>query len=384
MPSQFDFPIANDIPLIPSIQTFNDWHPDPNRPLIQEPLIMWAAHEWKQRFGELECVVLWASGDCINRLALQRVKPGRKLGKLGIYVNFESLPSPVAIPINWRKSLRRVGVTPSASAGAMIFTFEQGGQTYPVLYVSATYHDFYGNIRVCPITLCPPAILNLYQQFENACARSIREFEPSPKIQVIGGQEESFEARVDWEDVVLGETLKLEIRHEMDAFFDEGVKLYNELKLPPFRKLLFVGPPGTGKSTLCAGLAKLALKRKVLVIYVSAADIDGASFGKIYHALRLVADAKYPTLLIIEEIDVYLRAQDKSQILNVLDGLEAPNNPRGVLMVATTNYPEIIDERIAKRPGRIDRIFLIPPIEDRTQAEQMLRRYMHTAFQEEH
>jgi SpoVK/Ycf46/Vps4 family AAA+-type ATPase len=98
----------------------------------------------------------------------------------------------------------------------------------------------------------------------------------------------------------------------------------------------------------------------------------------------VVANAGYPVLLIVEEIDVYLRKDDKARILNVLDGLESPNNPRGALLLATTNYPEVIDERIAKRPGRMDRILIIPPIQDEDLAHQMLEHYMGPQWQPDH
>jgi SpoVK/Ycf46/Vps4 family AAA+-type ATPase len=135
---------------------------------------------------------------------------------------------------------------------------------------------------------------------------------------------------------------------------------------------------------LCAALAKVALRKKRVVVYVSGADDDGASFHKIHHALNVVANAGYPVLLIVEEIDVYLRKDDKARILNVLDGLESPNNPRGALLLATTNYPEVIDERIAKRPGRMDRILVIPPIRDENLAHKMLEHYMGPQWRPEH
>jgi hypothetical protein len=382
---QPQLPISNDLPLIPSFQSVTAWGPYANRMLLHEPLIAWATEEWKQRYGDDECIVLWTSGDCINRLALKRVKPGRKIGPFGTYVGFEPIVCPLALPTNWRTFVKGEGIVPAGSSGAMLFTFVADGQTFPVLYACVAYHSSTGELGVTPIALCPPAALNLYNSFESLCQKAIsKRVEPGPKIQVIGGPEDTFDTRVEWDDVILAQALKDDIKHEMNAFFGPGVQLYQELKLPPFRKLLLVGPPGGGKSTLCAALAKQAIQRKYLVIYVSASDIHGASFQKIHYALRIVAEAKYPTLLIIEELDVYLRAQDKSQILNVLDGLEAPNNPRGVLMIATTNYPEVIDERIAKRPGRIDRIVFIPPIQDLTQAEQMLRRYMSAAYHEDH
>src|SRR5690606_16946550 len=160
--------------------------------------------------------------------------------------------------------------------------------------------------------------------------------------------------------------------------------IYRQLKLPPFRKLLLAGVPGTGKTMLCAAMAKLAIKKGRVVVYVSGADRDGASFEKIQRALQAVTAARYPVLLIVEELDAYLQGDDKARVLNVLDGIESPNNPKGALLLATTNYPEAIDERIAKRPGRLDRIFIVPTIEDTEQAERMLRHYMADQWQDEH
>jgi ATP-dependent 26S proteasome regulatory subunit len=135
---------------------------------------------------------------------------------------------------------------------------------------------------------------------------------------------------------------------------------------------------------LCAALARLAIEKRRIVVYVSGSDRDGASFEKIQRAFQAVAAARYPTLLVVEELDAYLRGDDKARVLNVLDGVESPNNPRGSLLLATTNYPEAIDERILKRPGRLDRIYIIPTIRDEAQAEAMLRHYMGEHWQEDH
>ncbi len=384
MPKPKELAIANDLPLIPSLDEVKDWGSRLNRPLVQEPLVAWAAEEWKKRFPDTECVSLWSDNDCFNRLALQRVKSGRSLGDNTQYVGFEPIPCPLAVPANWRKHLRGRGIVLTASSGAMLFHFMKDRKAFSVLMVCIVFVDSNNGVHTTPIALCPPSALDTLNRFEKVCSSAAHKVELLPEIKVVGGVEGSFEARVNWDDVILSDALKHEIKQEMDIFFDKGIALYQELNLPPFRKLLFVGPPGTGKSTLCSALAKLAIQSKRLVIYVSASDEDGASFGKIHFALQTAAASKLPTLLLIEELDVYLRAHDKSQILNVLDGMEAPNNPRGVLMVSTTNYPEVIDERIAKRPGRVDRIFYIPPIEDVDQARKMLHRYMGVTWQEEY
>jgi SpoVK/Ycf46/Vps4 family AAA+-type ATPase len=205
---------------------------------------------------------------------------------------------------------------------------------------------------------------------------------------MIGARQRSFKPKTAWEDVILSEALKSDIRADMEGFFTEGVSIYRDLGLAPFRKLLFVGPPGTGKSTLCVALSKIALEQHGVVIYVSSSQKQGGddtNFAHVHRALRISDTAHYPVLLVIEDLDAYLLQKDeKSQILNVLDGVESPNNPHGVLLVATTNYPEIIDERITKRPGRIDRIFYIPPIEDEDQALRMLKRYLGDQWRDEH
>jgi SpoVK/Ycf46/Vps4 family AAA+-type ATPase len=83
-------------------------------------------------------------------------------------------------------------------------------------------------------------------------------------------------------------------------------------------------------------------------------------------------------------MDAYLHADQKAQVLNVLDGSEAALNPKGTLMVCTTNYPEAIDERILKRPGRLDRIFIIPETKVAVDAEKMLRQYLGEMWNDSH
>ncbi|MEL7436880.1 MAG: hypothetical protein AAFN11_23275, partial [Chloroflexota bacterium] len=69
---------------------------------------------------------------------------------------------------------------------------------------------------------------------------------------------------------------------------------------------------------------------------------------------------------------------------NVLDGSESPSNEHGTILIATTNHPEKIDDRVLKRPGRLDRVFIIPEMQDEETANKMLQQYLGTAWQEEH
>lgn len=348
-----------------------------------ERLVRWARETWQERSPNRAFVTIWAAAECSNMMAHQQVRPGRKMRGKARYLGMESLDCPAVVPISDYSS-RGKHTTLTASAGAYAFKFQpEGEDPFEVIFVSSYFDDEAQDLTA--IALVPPEKLDTWAAFEFACGRAVR-----PRIRrrrdmyIIGGTDAFFDPTVDWDDVILEDELKSRLLDDMEAFFTKGVEIYRQLKLPPFRKLLLAGVPGTGKTMLCAAMAKVAINRGRIVVYVSGADRDGASFEKIQRALQAVTAANYPVLLIVEELDAYLHGDDKARVLNVLDGIESPNNPQGALLVATTNYPEAIDERISKRPGRLDRIFIIPPIESEKNAERMLRHYMGDQWKDEH
>jgi predicted AAA+ superfamily ATPase len=348
-----------------------------------ERLVQWARDVWKERWPNREYVTIWASAECSNMIAQNQIKAGRKLRGKARYDGLEMLECPAVVPISDYGSRGKKMVL-TATAGAFAFKFDVDGEDpFEVIYASSYFDDDVQDLTA--IALVPADKLETWAAFEFACARAVR-----PRIRrrrdmyIIGGTDAYFDPTVDWHDVILSDELKEKLLDDMEAFFTKGVEIYRQLKLPPFRKLLLAGVPGTGKTMLCAAMAKIAISKGRIVVYVSGADRDGASFEKIQRALQAVTAAHYPVLLIVEELDAYLQGDDKARVLNVLDGIESPNNPQGALMLATTNYPEAIDERIAKRPGRLDRIFIIPPIQDETHAERMLRHYMADQWKDDH
>jgi predicted AAA+ superfamily ATPase len=348
-----------------------------------ERLVTWATEVWQQRWPERKFIAVWASTECSNQIAHEQVKPGRKMRGKARYEKREALDCPVIVPISDYGSRGRSTVL-MASAGAYAFTFsEEDGDTFEVIYASSYFDDDVQDLMA--VALLPEDRLETWAAFEQACARAVRpRIRRRRDVYIIGGTDAFFDPTVDWSDVILPDDLKHDLLEDMEAFFEQGVGIYRQLKLAPFRKLLLAGVPGTGKTMLCAAMAKIAIDHGRVVVYVSGSDRDGASFEKIQRALQAVTAAHYPVLLIVEELDAYLHEDDKARVLNVLDGVESPNNPQGALLLATTNYPEVIDERIAKRPGRLDRIFVIPTIQDENHAEQMLRHYMAEQWQDVH
>ena len=353
-------------------------------PMQYERLVQWATKTWQERHADKAYVTIWASAECSNKIAQEQVRPGRRIrGKLR-YDGFEELEASVVIPISDYGSRGRKMVLTSTS-GAFVFRFvnTETLESFDVVYASSYFDDDVQDLTA--IALVPPEHLDTWAAFEAICSRVVRpRIRRRRDVYIIGGTDAFFDPTVEWEDVILEESLKRNIFDDVEAFFGDGVDIYRKLKLTPFRKLLMAGVPGTGKTMLCAALAKYALKQRRIVVYVSGSDRDGATFEKIQRAFQAVASARYPTLLIVEEIDAYLRGDDKARILNVLDGIESPNNPKGTLLLATTNYPDAIDDRIFKRPGRLDRIFVIPTITEASLAERMLRHYMSDQWDDAH
>lgn len=348
-----------------------------------ERLVNWASETWQQRWPDRPYVAVWASAECSNQIAQQQIKPGRRLRGKARYEGLEQLDCSVVVPISDYGSRGRSAVL-MGSAGAYAFQFSvEDGDSFEVIYASSYFDDDARDLTA--IALLPEDRLDTWAAFEYACARAVRpRIRRRRDVYIIGGTDSFFDPTVSWDDVILPPDLKQGLLEDMEAFFNEGVEIYQQLKLAPFRKLLLAGVPGTGKTMLCAAMAKIAIDQGRIVVYVSGSDRDGASFEKIQRALQAVTAAHYPVLLIVEELDAYLHEDDKARVLNVLDGVESPNNPQGALLLATTNYPEVIDERIARRPGRLDRIFVIPTIEDEHHAEQMLRHYMAEQWSDEH
>ena len=120
----------------------------------------------------------------------------------------------------------------------------------------------------------------------------------------------------------------------------------------PWRRgVLLVGPPGTGKTLVSRAVA--AQLKTLPFLYVR--DLQGTEYGKnpisaIFDRARKLA----PCILSFEDIDSFINDANRGVFLNELDGFVANT---GILVLASSNHPERIDEALLKRPSRFDRVF---------------------------
>lgn len=133
-------------------------------------------------------------------------------------------------------------------------------------------------------------------------------------------------------------------------------------KLP--KGVLLVGPPGTGKTLLAKAVAGEA--------GVPFFSISGSEFVEMFVGMGAAkvrdlfkqANEKAPCIIFIDEIDAIgqkrntsglggndEREQTLNQLLSEMDGFDGT---KGVVILAATNRPEILDSALL-RPGRFDR-----------------------------
>ena len=165
----------------------------------------------------------------------------------------------------------------------------------------------------------------------------------------------------------------------IDEAVEELVEVVDFLKTPAkFRALganipkgvMLVGPPGTGKTLLARAVAGEA---KVPFFSISGSDFVEMFVGVGAARVRDLfqqAQTKAPCIVFIDELDALGKARganpfgghdEREQTLNALlvemDGFESS---KGVIIMAATNRPEILDMALM-RPGRFDRQVVVDP-----------------------
>ena len=169
------------------------------------------------------------------------------------------------------------------------------------------------------------------------------------------------ETGVTFKDVAGEDEAKESLTEIVDFLHNPGKYTKIGAKLP--KGALLVGPPGTGKTLLAKAVAGEA--------HVPFYSLSGSDFVEMFvgvgasrvRDLFKNAAENAPCIIFIDEIDAIGRSRDSrmggndereqtlNQLLSEMDGFESS---KGLLVLAATNRPEILDPALL-RPGRFDR-----------------------------
>ena len=176
------------------------------------------------------------------------------------------------------------------------------------------------------------------------------------------------ESRVMVNDVVGLEEAKKALHEavEIPILHPDLVKKYD---ISGVRGILLFGPPGTGKTLLMSAVANELSGVRVLTL--SGYDLSKHGAEKAVVSIKEIfnrAKEHSPAIVFVDEIDALVTARDTSseagsqltgEFLQEFDNI---NNVPGIVVVAATNRPDVLDPALL-RPGRFDRLIYVPPPE---------------------
>ena len=174
------------------------------------------------------------------------------------------------------------------------------------------------------------------------------------------------ETGITFKDVAGQDEAKESLQEVVDFLENPGKYTTIGAKLP--KGALLVGPPGTGKTLLAKSVAGEA---KCPFFSISGSDFVEMFVGVGASRVRdLFEEAKKnaPCIIFIDEIDAIGKSRDSrygggndereqtlNQLLAEMDGFDTS---KGLLVLAATNRPEVLDQALL-RPGRFDRRIIV-------------------------
>ncbi|MEM0151072.1 MAG: CDC48 family AAA ATPase [Thermoplasmata archaeon] len=171
---------------------------------------------------------------------------------------------------------------------------------------------------------------------------------------------------VKWDDIGGLENVKQELIEAVEMPIKQPEK-FKKMGIRPPKGILLYGPPGTGKTLLAKAVAT---ESEMNFISIKGPEVLSKWVGESEKAIREVfkkAKQSAPAIVFLDEIDAIAPRRGAytdsgvterivNQLLTSMDGIE---NMEGVVVIASTNRPDIIDTALL-RPGRFDRMIYIP------------------------
>jgi len=223
----------------------------------------------------------------------------------------------------------------------------------------------------------PTEVLQKMEVTKEDFMEALKEVQPSAMREVLIET-----PNVCWDDIGGLENVKQALKEAVEWPLKHP-EVFKRMGITPPKGVLLTGPPGTGKTLLAKAVAT---ESEANFISVKGPEILSKWVGESEKAIRDIfrrARTVAPAIIFFDEIDAVAPRKDMgygdsrvterviSQLLTEMDGLE---NLRGVVVIAATNRPDLLDPALL-RPGRFDRILEVP-VPDKNARLQIFR--IHT------
>ena len=218
----------------------------------------------------------------------------------------------------------------------------------------------------------PPEVIEKMEVRMSDFQEAVKEIEPSALREIYVEVPE-----VTWEQVGGLQDVKERLKESIEWPLTMPEK-FEHFGISPPRGIMLFGAPGTGKTLIAKAIANEA---KANFISIKGPELISKWVGESEKAVREVfkkAKQSSPSIVFLDEFesiagmrrshsgegsDVMNRVVN--QLLSSLDGVEGME---GVIVVAATNRPEMIDPALM-RSGRFERVLHIPPPDKDSRSE---------------